>query len=444
MDQEMTTRTIHKGEGSKDRLFLAKAISLVNFLLLFLLIILNLLGWTIFASSPSEAVLFVLIIAGLSAMGALITIRRVENLIGWIFCLDALLFLIERSAYCYATAALLLHPSSLPFGELAAWVTNWVGTIAFVLMLTYPLLLFPTGRFLSPNWRYVSWIILLLAPLQVISQMLKPGPLYVFPQNQNPFGIVTLADDLAAIDKIGSSLGGILIGLSAISLVFRYRRSNGIERLQLKWIAFGTAVPVLILFIISIVFPNLGSSAPYLASVMDWLLALSILALPVTITIAILRYRLWDIEIIIRRTLIYGILTLLLAGIYFGGVLLLQESFQMITGTSDSPIAIVISTLLIVLLFNPLRHRIQDSIDKRFYRKKYDAVQAVERFATTARQQADLEQIRTELLRVVTETMQPENVSLWMKPSADDILTDNQLRGEVPSNFANDEVGYTR
>jgi hypothetical protein len=212
----------------------------------------------------------------------------------------------------------------------------------------------------------------------------------------------------------------VIFILGVYSQIFRYRNvSSSGERQQTKWVLYGFLLYLVLLMISSAIFvrtSNLppGEPQPWwsaLGSVL-WVLTLSIM--PIAIFISIQRYRLWEIDLIIRRTLIYGALTLLLALVYFASVVLLQQGFRALTG-QDSPIAIVISTLMIAAIFNPLRRRVQDTIDHRFYRRKYDAQQALAAFAATARDEVELDQLTEQLLSVVQESMQPERASLWLR-----------------------------
>jgi hypothetical protein len=212
---------------------------------------------------------------------------------------------------------------------------------------------------------------------------------------------------------------GALVPLGLGVQVYRYMRvSNHVQRQQTKWILVGFAVMFLDFFgWLFLIFHNAETIAgdrglSLLASLGS---TLGMLALPLSIAVSILRYRLWDIDLIIRRTLIYGVLTALLALVYFGSVVLLQQFFRGITGAAQSEIVTIISTLGIAALFNPLRRRIQETIDHRFYRRKYDAAQVLRRFAATARDEVELEKLTGELLNVVHDTMQPANVSLWLK-----------------------------
>jgi hypothetical protein len=196
---------------------------------------------------------------------------------------------------------------------------------------------------------------------------------------------------------------------SVASLFVRFRRADPVERSQLKWLLYAGGVFL-------IVYAGAGFALNLSGTdLFEIALVLSILSLPVAIAIAILRYRLYDIDVVIRKTLVYTAVTALLALVYFGSVVLLQRLFGSLTGVAQSPLAVVVSTLAIVALFTPLRRRIQDTIDRRFYRKKYDAQQVLAQFALTARDETDLDALTAELARVVQETLQPEHVSVWLR-----------------------------
>lgn len=261
--------------------------------------------------------------------------------------------------------------------------------------------LFPDGKFV-PRW---AWIMLVLWGGMVL--LLFAG---------GPSGKI---DDLLNAVAIAIAMSIFIVG--AVSQVYRYfRYSNAIQRQQTKWV-----LAAFLFFVLSVVF-SLGNLAltppghPFSADDLInslWvsvLFAISGAALPISIGIAILRYRLWDIDLIIRRSLIYSVLTALLVFVYFGGVIVLQQLFHSLTGAGDD-LAIILSTLAIAGLFNPLRRRIQEVIDRRFFRRKYDAQQVLAQFAETARDETDLEKLKARLIGVVNETMQPAQVTLWMR-----------------------------
>jgi hypothetical protein len=210
---------------------------------------------------------------------------------------------------------------------------------------------------------------------------------------------------------------------SASSLVMRYRRSRGEVREQIKWIAFAASVVVLV-YLLTVVASFLVPSVTWFApdsplwlNILEYAALVSLTAVPIAVGFAVLKYRLYDIDIIINRTLVYGSLTAILAGIYFGGVTATQTLFRILTGQEELPqLVVVVSTLVIAVLFNPLRRRIQSFIDRRFYRKKYDARKTLEIFWARLREETDLDAVSDDLVGVVRETMQPAHVSLWLRP----------------------------
>jgi hypothetical protein len=201
-----------------------------------------------------------------------------------------------------------------------------------------------------------------------------------------------------------------------IAPIYRYRRvSTPLERQQTKWLVFGVGVTsgaFLLPSIAGLIFPGLLGNT-WFVILINWIIGLLQLTLPISIGLAILRYKLWDIDLIIRKTLIYSVVTGLLALVYFGSVLLLQEVFSRL-GVGQSPAALVLSTLAIAALFNPLRQRVQAVVDRRFYRKKYDAEQVLDSFSARTRDEVDLDRLSAALVRSVDETVQPEKAGLWI------------------------------
>jgi hypothetical protein len=238
------------------------------------------------------------------------------------------------------------------------------------------------------------------------------GPLNYEWTLPNPIGFIkneAVADFFSYVWSIGLIT---LVSAGVLSLFLRYRRAAAVERQQIKWLLYVSAVFVVV-YSASIVIPYIQETSPVW---LELLFVPSILAFPVAIAIAILRYRLFDIDLIIRKTAVYSVLTAVLALVYFGTIILLQSLIGRATG-EQSPLVIVFSTLLIAALFSPLRRRTQNVIDRRFYRQKYDAQQVLAQFAITARDETDMDKLTAELLRVVQETMQPTQVTLWLKPS---------------------------
>jgi hypothetical protein len=349
-----------------------------------------------------------------STVGALIASRRRENPIGWLLLGTGILYAIEIFTGNYSVYALFTEPGSLPGGVVAAWLTSWVWISGGSLVL-FVFLFFPDGRLPSRRWRPVAWLVLINAALSIAPYAFGPGVLRDFPEELpvvNPVGIEGSAGVLDLFARISLLL---LVPIS-LSLVFafylRFRRARGDERQQIKWVAYAVALFAAAIIVVS-VWPSLDGSV--LGGV---LFMAGFLAIPSAMALAILRYRLYDIDVIVNRTLVYGALTLLLALIYFGGVVALQYVFRTLTG-GESQLAVVASTLVIAALFNPLRHRIQGFIDHRFYRRKYDAERVLATFSGKLRGEADLDRLSEDLLVLVRETVQPEHVSLWLRAPSD-------------------------
>ena len=339
-----------------------------------------------------------------SVLAALIIANQPGNRVGWLLMLPALVTTLSPSQF------LTTPPETLTPG---VWLLLWFDFWSWIPVL-FPIFLillhFPTGRPPTPKWNWVNWLagglwlyfILLVAFKDTI------GPLSEAWTISNPIGFIPPA--VAGGLAVWFAPGLVIVVLaSVISLIVRYRRAQSSERQQIKWLLYAGALFVSI-YILQIVLGQVGETG----TLSELLLLPAVLTFPVAITIAILRYRLYDIDLIIRKTITYTVLSGLLALVYFGLIVLLQSVFESVSG-AQSPFIIVISTLVIAALFTPLRRRVQDGIDRRFFRKKYDAQQVLARFAQTARDETDMETLTAELTHVVQETMQPERVSVWLK-----------------------------
>jgi hypothetical protein len=269
-------------------------------------------------------------------------------------------------------------------------------------------ILFPDGRFLSARWRPVGWLAATVAPLTCVAFAFLPGPIVNLPFVQNPLALESLQEALLPVVGFGMVTLTVCAGAAAISMALRLRRARGVERQQLKW--FVSAAALLALAV------PLGISGVQAFGIKlgEYLLIAAIATIPVATGIAVLRYRLYDIDLIIRRTLIYGALTAGLGLVYWGSVVVLQQLLRPVTQGSD--LAIVGSTLAVAALFQPARQRIQALVDQRFYRRKYNKARALEAFSAHLREEVDLESLSAELLAVVGRTMQPERLSLWLRP----------------------------
>jgi hypothetical protein len=360
-----------------------------------------------------DAVALYLAFTGFMAIGAVIVAQRPGNVIGWIFSATGLLAATGVLAMEYAAYAYVIRPGSLPGAIWPAWYQQqwWIPMFALVFVATP--LLFPTGRLPSARWRPVAAVatvatvaLELLAALQPTIQLQDQDY-----RVDNPIGLAWIPDPET------SPVGGALLGLLAacivaavISLVLRFRRSRGVERQQLKWFTYAGMLLILTM--------PLGMYLP--ATIGDALFGLIIAFVPVAAGIAILRYRLYDIDRLINRTLVYGALTALLGAVYAVTVLVLGQVFGEV-GRGPPSWAVAGATLAVAALFQPARHRIQAVVDRRFNRRKYDAAKTVEGFTARLRDEVDLDTLSAELLTVVDQTMQPTRASLWLRPSTEPV-----------------------
>jgi MFS family permease len=360
-----------------------------------------------------------LLIAGFGAfavVGALLVAKRPTNVVGWIMAAVALMVGLGLVGDAYAAYVMTTRSRPDALAVVGAWTQGWSWYLLLSLALIYLPLLFPDGRLPSRRWRPVA----VLAGIGTLG-MVIPGMLtdtlrgtIVGYKIDNPIGI----EGLARVEKLPAYgvLSVLFLGVGVVGavacLVVRFRRSRGIERQQMKWFVY--AATLLLLYFVSILASDFDLLPEIVSGVV---LGLALVALPTAIGTAVLKHRLYDIDVIINRTLVYGSLTALLVAVYFGGVATTQAVFRSLTGQEQQPqLAIVASTLVIAALFMPLRRRIQGFIDKRFYRRKYDARKTLEAFSAKLRDETDLDALNAELISVVRETMQPAHVSLWLRP----------------------------
>jgi hypothetical protein len=342
-------------------------------------------------------------------VGALVVRRQPRNPIGWIFCAAGLVLPLSGVSQGYALYALRTDPGSLPGGDVAAWLATWLFLPALVLLGPLFFMLFPDGRPLSRRWRPFAWLALFGMAAVTVGQWFHPGPLNTAPFEKvvNPVGIPAAKAFLSYLILLGFWAVLLAVLGAAASLVIRFRRSRGVTRLQLKWLAMSGVAFALAMLVSSVLF-LLGY---HNAGNVPVLLALS--SVPVFAGEAMLRRRLYDIDVVINRTLVYTLLTATLAALYVGSVLVLQLALNSVT--SDSSLAVAVSTLGVAAAFRPARARIQGVVDRRFYRHKYDAARTLEQFSARLREQVDLDSLGSELRAVVADTMQPAHVSLWLR-----------------------------
>jgi hypothetical protein len=358
-----------------------------------------------------EEVALPLAFAGFMVVGAVIVARRPANAIGWIFSAIGLLAATGWPAMEYAAYAYLTRPGSLPGASWAAWYQQLWWTPMLALLAIATPLLFPTGRLPSARWRPVAVVAALVTvALELLFAFRPTIRLQVQDRNyavDNPIGLAWVPDpDTSAV---GGALFGVLTAClvaAVVSLVLRFRRSRGLERQQLKWFTYAGVLLILGGPLASYLLPSLSNVT----------FGLAIALVPVAAGIAILRYRLYDIDRLINRTLVYGLLTAMLGLVYAAAVLVFGQLFGGVAGNPPSW-AVAGATLAVAALFQPARRRIQQVVDRRFNRRKYDAAKAVEAFSARLRDQVDLDTLSAELLAVVDQTMQPTRSSLWLRPS---------------------------
>jgi hypothetical protein len=346
---------------------------------------------------------------GYSTVGAIVASRLPESPIGWLFCAIGLIFGVSHFSAEYAAYDLLAPSRSLPAGEAFAWLTSWVWVFGLGLIV-YLDLLFPNGRLPSTRWRWFAWFTAIALLPAAILAALSPG-LILSSTLDNPLGVEGLPNASREIEAFMYAL--VVVGAS--SMLARLRHAGRIERQQIKWFAYATAVAISGVILKNTLYPAVGVMWVWWVGLV--LTTVGVVSSPIAMGIAIFRYRLYEIDILINRTLVYGSLTAVLAAVYLGGVVLLQYAFRTLSG-EGSQLAVVASTLIIAALFIPLRRRIQSFIDRRFYRRKYDARKTLEAFSAQLRNQTDLEALSDDLVGVVRETMQPAHVSLWLRSDA--------------------------
>jgi hypothetical protein len=348
-----------------------------------------------------------LVAVGYSTVGAVVASRMPTSFIGWLFCTIGLLFGVIHFCGEYAMYTLVAAPGSLPAGEVAAWIDAWIWVPSLGLIV-FLLLVFPDGRLPGAPWRRVAWFTASIVLAGAVLAAFSPGAVLQHPF-ENPLGV----EELPNVYKPLEALMYALIVVGASSMVARMRRAGGTERQQIKWFAYATTVSISGVVLKNTIFPALGGTLVWWVGFV--LATVGLAGSPVAMGLAILRYRLYEIDLLINRTLVYGSLTAVLTLVYVGSVVALQYVFRTLTG-GESQLAVVASTLAIAALFIPLRRRIQSFIDRRFYRSTYDARKTLEAFSARLRDETDLNALSEDLVGVVRETMQPTHVSLWLRP----------------------------
>jgi hypothetical protein len=344
--------------------------------------------------------------AAFMVVGAIIVAHRPGNAVGWIFSAIGLLTATGVLATEYAAYAFRTRPGSPLGAVLAAWYTSWWWYPTLVLVLVFTPLVFPTGRLLSPRWRPVAAVAAVGTAAIIMLSALQPTLQNDDYPVRNPVGLAGVPDPEEG--ALGAVLFGLLLVCAAaavISVVLRFGRSQGVERQQLKWFTYAATLMILFMVLTDYLFPESG--------IVDVLYGLVVALVPVAAGVAVLRYRLYDIDRLINRTLVYGALTALLGAVYAAAVLVLGQ-FGGVGGNPPSW-AVAGATLAVAALFQPARRRTQAVVDRRFNRSKHDAAKTIQGFSTRLRDQVELDTLSAELLAVVDQTMQPTQVSLWLR-----------------------------
>ena len=345
--------------------------------------------------------------AAYATVGAVITIRQPGNRVGWLLLAAGFVFAQATLLFEYANAAL------GPGGTIALLVVNTVSTAALPLVAT-ALLLFPDGMLPSRRWRPAAWLALCSSVLLILGYGLMPGPLDPAATTDNPLGIGGVTIALDGLLVLGWSMTVIAFAAAGVATTRRLRRSTGAARQQMKWVTYAAAI-------LGVTWAQYVATHPLplpraVAAVELGLAAAAMVGIPASMGIAILRYRLFEIDLIIRKTLVYTLLIAVLLVIYTGGVFVFSQALRQVAG-GTSALVVTLSTLAVAAAFQPLRRRIQHSVDHRFYRDKYDSMQVLNGIKIRMREQIDLDALATEMIAVVTDTFQPSQATLWVRPT---------------------------
>jgi hypothetical protein len=361
----------------------------------------------------------VLLFLSFPVIGLLIARRHPRNSIGWLMLAIGASWGLWGALLTYAHLGFFSRPGAVPRGDLALALGTWLWVPAVGLMGIFLILLFPDGRLPRGRWHPLAWVSALTLAALGLQEVLAPRPFANdgFPGIENPLGIEALGPLLDGLEWVVVLLPICILGCAAAAFS-RWRRSRGIERQQLKWLAAGGGVfaAFYLLFVLLAAAREAGLVGPWTRALEDsGVVVFAFVLIPVAIGIAVLRHRLYDIDVIINQALVYGALTVVLALVYLGAVLVVGNLLRVLSGQTTSTVAVAASTLAVAALFRPARAGIQGFIDRRFYRSKYDAARTVEAFTARLREEIDLEAMTDELATVVRNTMQPTHLSLWLR-----------------------------
>ncbi len=353
---------------------------------------------------------YVLALAGYTTVGAITASRQPANAVGWMLLVAGLALSISTIGDTYVVTM------SNPGYVAVAWSSSWLVYVGWAIVVIFLPLCFPTGRLLSPRWRIVWWFGLLTTIVGLLPLAFAPGHLAVNAPVDNPLGVRGAAQPV--LEAMAAALPYALVtalSLSFASLVVRFRRSSGVERQQLKWFTYAAVLPFFSLAVAAIAEVLLPAGLGDTVDDVGWtaFVLASGLGIPIAIGIAILRYRLYDIDVVINRTLVYGALTAALLVVYVASILVLRLVLSPLTGDND--LAVAGSTLAVAALFRPARSRIQAVVDRRFYRRKYDAAQTLNAFSNRLSHVVDLDEVGAELRAAVDRSVQPRQSSVWLR-----------------------------
>jgi hypothetical protein len=359
-------------------------------------------------ATTGELLFALVLLLSFGWFGATIVARRPSQPIGWMLCALAATIALIGFANEYAIYGLITHPGAAPGAAALAWFTTWAIAIPLGLLAAL-LLLFPTGRPPSPRWRWWLWVAGLGNLLFILSHLsywrLRGADLLRL-DTSDPAGIA------GVLFTIGATAGSLAVVAAGVSVLVRFRRARGAERQQIKWLLYAVLTVILGYPLLAVAMTALGYSSELAGDVS---VSLLVVPVPLAMGLAILRFRLYDIDRLINRTLVYGLLTVILGLCYAAGSLV----FVLVAGIGADPPSwlVAAATLAAAAIFRPARRRIQAAVDRRFNRRKYNSAQTIQAYSTRLRDQIDLDTLSTELLAVVDQTMQPTRVSVWLRPS---------------------------
>ena len=352
-------------------------------------------------TNSSEGISLFLALVAFATMGALVAARVPRNAVGWILLAIPLAGALSGITELLAFQGLVYNPGSVPGAIVFAWLYSWTWYPTLGL-LGFLLLLYPTGAVPGPRWRYVAWALGVAVAVLTLGYMLRAGRLDADEHlPNNPLGVSSLTGVFNQSENVAGLSIVVLTLAAVVSVIYRFLRSRGDERQQMKWMAYATVL-LIAGFLVQDMF-HLGDVA----------FSISITALPVALGVAMFKYRLYEVDRVINKTLVYGVSTALLAGAYIGLVIASEAVFAPLA--RGSSVAVALSTLVVAGLFMPVRARVQGFVDRRFYRRRYDAQRTLEDFSARLREEVDLDTLRSDLERVVDDAMRPASVSVWVR-----------------------------